>query len=55
MIDGNDTNDTTHAPNGFVPASELYHVESGTEYPHPDQQATDSEIAEIFDFDRREQ
>jgi len=47
MTDGNHTHD---APNGFVRASELYCVETRTNYPHPDQQATDSEIAKIFDL-----
>lgn len=39
----------------FVPASELYCVETSATYPHPDQQATDAEIAAIFDFDTGEQ
>jgi len=42
MIDGNDI---THAPNAFVPASELYDVSTGARYPHPDEEATDEEIA----------
>jgi hypothetical protein len=37
----------------FVKASELYSVTTGARYPHPDQQATDEEIARKFDFDRQ--
>ena len=45
-----DGNDTIHAPNEFVPASELYDISTGTSYPHPDEQATDLEIAFAFDL-----
>jgi hypothetical protein len=37
-----------HTTPKFVRASELYCVQTGTAYRHPDQQATDSEIAAIF-------
>jgi hypothetical protein len=34
-----------HAPNGFVRASNLYHVGQGERVIHPDKQTTDLELA----------
>lgn len=40
----------THAPHGFVRASNLYHVDQAERITHPDKQATDFELALELDL-----